>query len=62
MEDELIRDQATSERSNSGSTFPGPASFCDRILAPAPIPAPAPTPPSFDKLFKQFIKAYLESN
>ena len=62
VEDELARDQVPLEGSNFGSTSPGPASSRDSTPAPAPVLAPAPAPASSNELFKQFMKAYLESN
>ena len=66
VEDELTRDPGSIRGPYSDSTSPalshdptpGPE------LVPALIPAlvPAPTPPFSDKLFKQFMRAYLESN
>ena len=67
MEDELARDQGPAEGSHSGSTSPAPSRNPTSgpalvpALIPASVPAPAPAPGSFDELFRQFMKAYLES-
>ena len=68
VEDRLTRDPSPTNNSHLGSTSstlfykptPGPALFLAFI--PAQIPAPALALLSFDNLFKQFMKAYLESN
>ena len=40
-----------------------PTKGCNSLTYfPAVFWAPTPAPPSIDKLFKQFMKAYLESN
>ena len=64
VEDELVRDPGQVEGFHSGSTSfvlscnptPGPT------LVSALIPAPASALPFSDELFRQFMKAYLESN
>ena len=43
-----------------GSNIPTPSLAVFRTLTPVPVPAPAP--PSTNELFKQFMKAYLESH
>ena len=66
VEDEFTRDPGSVGGSHSESTSPTPS--CNptpgpklvSALIPAPIPAPAP--PSSNKLFKQFMRAYLKSN
>ena len=64
VKDELARDQGPTKSSHLGSTSPVPS--CNPILGPtlvsAPIFALASALYSSDKLFRQFIKAYLESN
>ena len=68
VEDELARDLGPTNDFYLGSTSPtlsynltsGPALVL--ALISTPLPAPAPALPSSNKLFKQFIKAYLESN
>ena len=66
VEDELAKKPGPVWGSYSGNT--SPALFCNPTpgpkLVPAlnPAPVPAPAPFSFNKLFKQFMRAYLESN
>ena len=68
VEDEFARDQGPiNDFRLDGTSFtlfynptPGPALVS--ALIPALIPTPAPALPSFNELFKQFMKAYLESN
>ena len=66
VENELARDSGSvggfhlSNTSLAPSHNPTPGPKLVPTLIPAPIPAPAP--PSFDELFKQFMRAYLESN
>ena len=70
IEDELAREPGPVRRRHSGSTSPAPS--CNFVpgpklvpaLNPTPVPAlvPAPALPSSNELFKQFIRAYLESN
>ena len=70
VEDELARDPCPVGGPHSGSTspalscnpIPGPKLVPTLISTPVPAPIPAPAPPSSDKLFKQFMRAYLESN
>ena len=66
VEDELAKDPGSVGGPHLGSAslvpscnpIPGPK----LVLALISAPVPAPTLPSFDKLFKQFMKAYLELN
>ena len=64
VEDELARDPGSDGGLHLGSTFPAPS--CTPIPGPvqdlALIPAPALAPAPTDKMFKIFMKAYLESN
>ena len=68
MEDELARDLSPANASHLGSISLSP--FCHPnlgsalipTLIPAPVPTPAPPLPFFNELFRQFIKAYLETN
>lgn len=64
MEDKLARNQGHAEGSHPSST--SLALFHNPSLAPALVfalvPALAPAPISFNKLFKQFMIAYLEFN
>ena len=62
MEDELARDPSSVRSSHSSST--SLALSCNPTLGPVLILAPVPAPalPSSNKLFKQFMKAYLELN
>ena len=66
VEDELVRGPGLVGGLHSGSTSLAPS--CNPTLGPklvsALIPAliPAPTPLSSNELFKQFMRAYLESN
>ena len=70
VEDELARDPGPVGGPHSGSTSPapsrnpspGPELVSALIPAPVPTPVPAPAPLSSDELFKQFMRAYLESN
>ena len=68
MEDELARDSGLTDGFHFGSTSPAPCRNSTPGLAQvftlilAPVPASASVLPSFDELFKQFMKAYLESN
>ena len=68
MEDELTRDQCSVESLHSSSTSPAlscnptPGLNLIPALIAAPLSAPTPTPVPIDKLFKKFMKAYLESN
>ena len=58
MKDELAKNQVPFQKSNFGSTFPRLALFCNPTLVPVPTLAPL----SSDKLFKKFMKAYLDFN
>ena len=66
VEDELARDLDLVGGLHLSSTSPTPS--CKPNLGPKlvpaliPTPVSAPTPPSSNKLFKQFMRAYLESN
>ena len=64
VEDELARDPSPVGRPYLSST--SSALSCNPILYLAPVPAPilalAPALAAIKDLFKQFIKAYLESN
>ena len=66
VEDELARDPGPVGGLHSGSISPAPSRNpipgpkLVSALIPAPVPALAP--PSSDELFRQFIRAYLESN
>ena len=68
MEDKLTRDPGLVGGPHSSNT--SPALFCNPILGtdlvpaliPALVPARAPAPVLTDELFKQFMKAYLNSN
>ena len=68
IEDELAKDPGSANGSYLGSTSPtlscnltpGPALI--PTLIPTPVPTPALALPSFNELFKQFMKAYLETN
>ena len=72
MEDDLAKDPGPVGDLYSGNTSFAP--FCNfipnpdlvlalvRTLVPAPVLAPTPAPAITNDLFKQFIKAYLESN
>ena len=66
MEDELAREPGSVGGPHSGST--SFALSCNPTLGPElvfalnPAPVPASAPPSFDELFKQFMRAYLEPN
>ena len=70
VEDELARELGPVGGPHSGSTSsalsrnPTPGPELVPALNPDPVPTPvsAPAPPSSDELFKQFIRAYLESN
>ena len=66
VEDKLARDPGPVGDLHSGSTSPAPSRnpTPGPKLVPAPIPAPIPAlaPPSSNELFRQFMKAYLESN
>ena len=70
VEDELARDPGPVGGPHSSSTSPAlssnpiPSPELVPALIPAPVlaPVPAPAPPSSNELFKQFIRAYLESN
>ena len=70
VEDELAREPGLVGSPHSGSTSPAlsrnptPGPKLVLALNPALIPAPVPAPAllSFEKLFKQFMRAYLESN
>ena len=68
VEDELAKDSGSVGGLNSDSTSPAPSRnpTPGPNLVPTSIPAPvlAPTPASVasDKLFKKFMKAYLEMN
>ena len=68
MEDELAREPGPVGGPHSGSTSPAlscnptPGPELVPALNPAPVPAPTPAPPSSNELFRQFMKAYLESN
>ena len=68
VEDELARDSSPAKGFYLGNI--SPALSCDPtpglilvlFLISTPVPAPAPVFPFSDKLFRQFMKAYLESN
>ena len=66
IEDKLARDPGSVGGPHSGST--SPALSCNPTPGPKLVPAlilaliPTSAPPSSDELFKQFMKAYLESN
>lgn len=62
IEDELTRDQAPPKRSNFNSISSGLALSHDLTLVPTLVLTPAPALPALDKLFKQLMKSYLESN
>ena len=66
MEDELARDPGSVGGLYLGNTSPAPSHnpIPDPKLVSALIPAPVPAAalPSSNKLFKQFLRAYLESN
>ena len=72
VEDELAREPGPVGGPHSGSTSPalsrnptpGPelVPALNPALNPAPVPAPVPAPPASDELFRQFMRAYLESN
>ena len=68
MEDEFAKDQRPIESSylssisSASSCNPTPDPALVSALVPALVLTPAPTLPSSNKLFKQFIKVYLESN
>ena len=68
VEDELAREPGPVEGPHSGSTSPAlsrnptPGPELVPALNPAPVPAPVPAPPASDELFRQFMRAYLESN
>ena len=70
MEDELVRESGPVGGPYSGSTSPAlsrnptldPELIPALNLAPIPALVPAPAPPSSNELFKQFMRAYLESN
>ena len=72
MEDELTRDLGLVKSPHSGSISPalsynlisGPNLVPTLVPAPVPalVPASATTPVATNDLFKQFMKAYLESN
>ena len=57
-EDEFAKGPPRASTKSSNTSTLSPAISRAPTLAPAPVPAPL----SIDKLFKQFIKAYLESN
>ena len=68
LEDKLIRNQNSAESFHSGSTSLAPSRNSTPVsnlvsaLDSTLFPALAPALISSNKLFKQFIKAYLESN
>ena len=68
VEDELTRVPGPVGGLHSGSTSPAlsrnptPGPELVPALNPAPVPAPVPAPPASDELFRQFMRAYLESN
>ena len=62
VENEFTRDWVPPKRSNFDSNSPSPTLSYNFTPAHASIPAPAYAPTSFDELFKQFIKTYLEFN
>ena len=68
IEDALARDLGPTNGSHLGSTSPAPSRNLTSGLALipalifAPVATPAPALPFFDKLFRQFMKAYLETN
>ena len=68
VEDELAGDPGSVGGPNSGSTSPAPSRNLTPgpnlilLLIPTPVSAPTPAPIAFDKLFKKFKKAYLETN
>ena len=66
VKDELARELGPVGGPHSGSISPAlsrnPTPGPEQVLALNPAPVPAPAPPSSDELFKQFMRAYLESN
>ena len=66
VEDELARDPGPVGGPHSGNTSPAPSRNPtpgpELVPTLIPAPVPAPTPPSSNKLFRQFMRAYLESN
>ena len=64
VEDELARDSGSVGGLHSGSTFFAPSCNLtpDHALISALISALTPAPVPINKLFKHFMKAYLESN
>ena len=66
IKDEFAREPGPVRGSHSGSS--SPALSCNPTLGPKLVPAlipslvPALAPPSFNELFKQFMRAYLELN
>ena len=68
VEDKLVREPGPVGGPHSGSTSPAlsrnptPGPELVPALNPAPVPAPVPAPPASDELFRQFMRAYLESN
>ena len=57
-EDEPIKGPPRAPTKDSNTPTPSPTVS----RTPTPVLAPAPAPPSTNELFKQFMKAYLESN
>ena len=64
VEDELIRDQSSTDGFHSSSIFftPSRNHILNLVLVAAPIAVPATALVATNKLFKQLIRAYLESN
>ena len=66
VEDEPARELGPGGGPHSGSISPAlshnPIPGLELVLALNPTPVPALPPPSSDELFKNFMKAYLESN
>ena len=54
------KDELASVTPTKGSGTPTSTPVVSRIPTPAPATAPAVAPSSDNKLFKQFMKAYLE--
>ena len=68
MEDKFARDSGPANNSLLESTAPAPSynpTLGPGLISafiPTPVLAPAPALPSFDEFFRQFMKAYLETN
>ena len=50
------------ERPIKSNNTPTSSLAISRAPTAVPVPTPTPTPPSTNELFKQLIKAYMESN